>query len=165
MRKCWEMRQIEVDTDVFAAIWKSRKRTESNENQILRRILGLNDFSYDLPPVSAEGESVGGIIKVSKEVKHSNNESKGGALGAEIGMGKIRWVDDIQAVLKELGGRASLHNIYREVEKRRRAGGRSIPKTLEAVVRRTLEDHSSDSANFRGADLFKLVSRGEWELR
>lgn len=35
------MRQIEVSTDVFAAIWAARKEGEVNEDQVLRRILGV----------------------------------------------------------------------------------------------------------------------------
>lgn len=35
------MRQIEVSVDVFAAIWAARKDGESNEDEVLRRVLGL----------------------------------------------------------------------------------------------------------------------------
>ena len=80
-------------------------------------------------------------------------------------MGKIRWVDDVRAALRALGGSATLHEIYKATAARRREGNRSVPRTLEATVRRTLEDHSSDSANFRGADLFTNIGRGEWALR
>jgi len=82
--------------------------------------------------------------------------------------GKVRWVDDVRTALTKMGGEASLHSIYREVECIRREAGRSIPKTLEAVIRRTLEDHSSDSANYRGVDLFGLPEghgKGIWALR
>ncbi len=80
-------------------------------------------------------------------------------------MGKIRWVDDVFEAIRRLGGSATLHSIYKEVEKIRRNAGRSVPKTLDATIRRTLEDHSSDSANYRGTDLFTNIGRGEWAIR
>jgi hypothetical protein len=64
------------------------------------------------------------------------------------------WRDDVRSALQRLGGRASLFRIYKEVKAIRSAAGRSIPPSLEATVRRTLEDHSSDSENYRGQDLF-----------
>lgn len=109
------------------------------------------------------------IFRVPKEVSGSKNTLVGEKVMEESNMknfsGKIRWVDDVRASLVALGGSASLHAIYRDVEARRRKGNRSLPRTLEATVRRTLEDHSSDSANFRSADLFKNIGRGEWALR
>lgn len=80
-------------------------------------------------------------------------------------MGKIRWVDDVFEAIQRLGGTATLHSIYREVENIRRNAGRSVPKTLDATIRRTLEDHSSDSANYRGTDFFANIRRGEWAIR
>jgi hypothetical protein len=78
------------------------------------------------------------------------------------------WRDDVRDALTSLGGRASLQSIYRAVRDIRRSAGRSLPQSLEATVRRTLEDHSSDSANFRGADLFHMPEgkgAGVWSLR
>jgi hypothetical protein len=78
------------------------------------------------------------------------------------------WRDDVRLALGLLGGRASLFRIYREVERLRRDAGRSMPLELEATVRRTLEDHSSDSANYRGKDLFFMPEgkgAGIWALR
>ncbi len=83
--------------------------------------------------------------------------------------GTVTWRDDVKATLSHLGGKASLHSIYREIKKERRNAGRSVPRTLEAVVRRTLEDHSSDSDNYRGGlDLFYMPEGkgvGVWALR
>jgi hypothetical protein len=58
--------------------------------------------------------------------------------------------------------------IYREVRKIRRAMGRSVPASLEATVRKTLEDNSSDSDNYRGLDMFYMPhgkGAGVWGLR
>ncbi len=81
--------------------------------------------------------------------------------------GKVRWVDDVAYSLKELGGAATLHRIYRKVEEVRKMAGRSVPKSLDATVRQTIESHSSDSENWNESreDLFVRVSRGEWALR
>jgi hypothetical protein len=69
--------------------------------------------------------------------------------------GDATWRDDVREGLKRLGGRASLQAIYKEVEAVRRAGGRSIPRTFDAVVRKTLEENSTDSDAYReGPDLF-----------
>ena len=86
--------------------------------------------------------------------------------GAILGDGT--WRDDVQTALRRLGGRSSLSRIYKEVRAVRTAAGRSIPPSLEATVRRTLEDHSSDSENYRGADLFCMPEgkgAGVWGLR
>ncbi len=79
------------------------------------------------------------------------------------------WKDDVCMGLERLGGRASLHQIYEEVRGLRRAAARTIPKTFEAVIRRTLEENSSDSASYKGrSDLFRMAEgkgAGIWELR
>ena len=80
------------------------------------------------------------------------------------------WRDDVRAALEGLGGHASLRRIYKEVERIRRAAARSVPPTLEATIRRTLEDHSSDSENHHSGrpDLFWMPEgkgAGVWALR
>ena len=84
-------------------------------------------------------------------------------------IGDGTWRDDVREAIRRLGGKASLYRIYKEVEAIRRESCRSVPRTLEAVVRRTLEDHSSDSANYRGGrDLFCMPEgrgAGVWALR
>jgi hypothetical protein len=136
------MRNIEVSTEVFSRIWTLREEGEESEDAILRRVLPQN-------VTSASAKS------------HSPQPS----LGNVKGEGKMRWVDDIVTALKRLGGEASLDEIYRTTKAIRQSAGRSLPRTFEAVVRRTLEDHSSDSANYRAENLFKLIGRGTWALR
>jgi len=75
------------------------------------------------------------------------------------------WRDDITQALTNLGGAATLDQVYAEIL-RIRPGPH--PASLEAIIRRTLEEHSSDSASFRGPDLFRSVDglgRGRWGLR
>lgn len=159
------LRSIEISTEAFALIWAARKPPEESENEILLRILRNrgNEIMSGVRPILPVGHDL-------LEVKASIGESQeNNAIKPEEKMfGKVRWVDDVRAALVALGGKASLHAIYKEVERVRRAAGRTIPKTLDAVIRRTLEDHSSDSANFRGADLFCLPEghgKGIWALR
>jgi len=71
-------------------------------------------------------------------------------------------VDDIVQALKNLGGEATLRELYGEVERIR------IPpmsKTWPAKVRQTLEFHSSDSKVFKGKDYFHKIGKGIWALR
>lgn len=74
------------------------------------------------------------------------------------------WKDDLVAVLRELGGRGSLGEIYASIARIRQPRGQ-----WQATVRGTLERHSSDSENYRGGDdLFYSVGgigSGEWGLR
>lgn len=82
--------------------------------------------------------------------------------------GSATWADDLVTTLRNLGGKAPLARIYAEVEKIRRSAQRSLPPKLEETVRRTLEDHCSDSDNFRRRDLFCMAEgkgAGVWALR
>jgi hypothetical protein len=94
----------------------------------------------------------------------ANSASEG-----ESQMNDARWIDDVKRALTELGGKAPLQQIYDAVEKIRKEERRSVPRTLDATIRRTLEDHSADSRNYRGrADLFALPEgkgAGVWALR
>lgn len=170
------MRDITISIDVFAALWALREPEEQSENTILQRVIGEYVEYRRLAKISATAEPQAHSAhqeptkqdsppRVLKEV-YASEKTQGSKLPVgESEMGKIRWVDDVRAALRALGGSASLHEIYKATAARRREGSRSVPRTLEATVRRTLEDHSSDSANFRGADLFTNIGRGEWALR
>lgn len=46
------MRNIQVSTDVFAAIWKKRQDGEQNEDAILARLLGVKMAEPAEPPGS-----------------------------------------------------------------------------------------------------------------
>lgn len=159
------MRTISISTEVFSMIWAARRPPEETENEILIRILQaegpLSVSAIPIAPTPIDGAIE---VKTSKQEYLANRVN----MMEEPIFGKVRWVDDVKSALVTLGGRASLHMIYQQVERVRREAGRSVPKTIEAVIRRTLEDHSSDSANFRGADLFCLPEghgAGVWALR
>ncbi|GAP18878.1 DUF4268 domain-containing protein [Levilinea saccharolytica] len=72
------------------------------------------------------------------------------------------WVEDIIQALKNLGGQATLAQIYEEVKKIRTE---PLPDTYKASIRERIEAHSSDSSNFKGTDYFRKVEKGVWALR
>jgi hypothetical protein len=75
------------------------------------------------------------------------------------------WLEDIDTSLRNLGGIASLEELYEEVYQVRSG---PLPTSWKAIVRGTIEAHSSDSKVFRGTDIFFSVDgigRGIWGLR
>jgi hypothetical protein len=81
----------------------------------------------------------------------------------------VTWRDDVYNALEQIGRKGPLHEIYKTTRKIRIGAGRSVPRTLEGTIRRTLEDNSSDSANYKGGpDLFRMSEgkgAGIWALR
>lgn len=76
------------------------------------------------------------------------------------------WVTDITSALGNLGGVAAYADLYREIARIRPA--HQLTKSWQASVRRTVEQHSSDSKIFIGEDLFYSVDgigAGKWGLR
>ena len=74
-----------------------------------------------------------------------------------------RWVDEIHACLEALGGAARLEDIYLYIE---RTTTRELSNSWRDTIRRTLGDHSSDSAHFaKNDDLFENTAYGHWKLR
>jgi hypothetical protein len=144
------MRQIEVSTDVYARIWALREPGEETESAILARVL-----------FSAASHGAG---------SHLTSERHEEATEVHLmSATKATWAHDLVSVLRSMGGKARLERIYDAVEKHRRAHARSVPRTLEATVRRTLENHSSHSQNYLGGvDLFCMPEgkgAGVWALR
>ena len=82
---------------------------------------------------------------------------------------KVRWIDDVVEALRRLGGRAHYDALYSTVRSIRSAAGRSLPPSTEAIIRREVENHSSDSEAFLGErDLFHApegLGAGVWALR
>ena len=77
------------------------------------------------------------------------------------------WKEDIVQALKNLGGKAHLSAIYKEVERIR--GKNNLNPTWDRTVQRELESHSSDSdAYLKKDDLFYMAEgkgKGVWGLR
>ncbi len=74
----------------------------------------------------------------------------------------MTWVEEIVAAFEALDGAARYKDLYEFIE---RTTNRSLTPEWKASVRRTIEDHSSDSANHRAADLFQHLDTGFWCLR
>lgn len=76
-----------------------------------------------------------------------------------------KWDDDIVQALENLGGSAGYDDIYAQIARIRP----DLPESWKAIVRRRIQDLSSDSAGFKhGADLFFSVEglgSGVWGLR
>ena len=137
------MRTIEISTDVFSLIWAARQAGEETEDDILKRVLASEPPKAE-PPKWSKVES--------------NTKGK-----------RVLWRDDIVDALRRLGGEADLHEIYRKVTDIRQKEGRSLPPSVDAVIRRELENNSSDSESFTGhRNLFRSVNGiggGRWALR
>lgn len=78
------------------------------------------------------------------------------------------WVEDVVEYFRELGGEAHYSDLYRHIAQNPR---RSLGRSWQAVVRRTIEEHSSDSTIWSKRhlpDLFRSVDGlggGRWALR
>jgi HNH endonuclease len=75
------------------------------------------------------------------------------------------WAEDITLALEQLGGIASLSDIYEKVSAIR---SKPHPADLGASVRGCIERNSSDSSVFNGKDLFfsvQGIGGGIWGLR
>lgn len=152
------MRGIEVSTEVFARIWALREEGEETENAVLKRVLAMVPSSPSDAALPALAPS---IVQTPTAKPFYDRGPRTWS--------QPTWATDLAEVLEALGGRARLQQIYDEVEKLRRREGRSVPTQLGATVRRTLENHSSDSHNYTGgADLFSMPDgkgAGVWALR
>lgn len=151
------MRTIDVSTEVFARIWALRADGEESEDVILSRVLQRG--SSQAAPVASLTPGPNAMPATPKAFYDRGPRT----------WTQPTWATDLAEVLIGLGGRARLPQIYEAVEKLRRKEGRSVPPQLGATVRRTLENHSSDSHNYRGgADLFCMPEgkgAGVWALR
>jgi len=136
-------------------------------NWFFRDQTGLRKSVSDLrdpATIARKGTHTANDKIISGKEKYSKLQNDGG----NNMLDKIRWCDDIKTALEEMGGQASLNRIYQRVTEIRKVAGRSIPNSLEATVRRTLEDFSSDSDNYRGKDWFCMPEgkgSGFWALR
>jgi len=78
---------------------------------------------------------------------------------------KVSWKDEIVTTLKELGGRATLTEIYDYIEKHT---NKILSENWKAMIRYTLQLHSSDTQTFKrgkGEDLFCRLDKGYWGIK
>jgi hypothetical protein len=71
------------------------------------------------------------------------------------------WRDIVADALRDLGGAASLEEVYSTILSRHAA---ELAPTWQATVRRTLGDHSTSSQHFRGEHVFNQIAPGRWAL-
>ena len=72
------------------------------------------------------------------------------------------WVEDIVRAITNIGGQATLTQIYDEVKQIRQG---PLPKMWQHIIQDTIYQHSSDTQKFQGNDLFRKVDKGVWSLR
>lgn len=75
------------------------------------------------------------------------------------------WRDTIIKAFQNLGGKANYDELYSEIERLRNKKNLSLSAQWKASVRKEIEIHSSDSANFRTDDVFCKIGLGYWGLR
>ena len=80
-------------------------------------------------------------------------------------MAQEKWIESIIQAFENLGGEAEYNDLYDEIKRIRLSKGINLTKAWTASVRRTIEDHSSDSDNFKSDDIFKKLGYGHWGLR
>ena len=82
---------------------------------------------------------------------------------------KRKWIDDVLEGILALGGKGYYSDIYKSVKETRIRNGSRIPKSFEAIIRREIENHSSDSKVYLGKrNLFaapKGLGAGYWVVR
>ena len=74
----------------------------------------------------------------------------------------MSWIEELINVYNELGGSARYKEVYELIVRR---GNVNLTREWKASVRKTVEDHSSDSENFKSLDIFKKIGKGHWGLR
>src|SRR5688572_17200602 len=79
------------------------------------------------------------------------------------------WIDDIALALQRLNGIAEYNDLYREIENIKNERNEPLVNDWHAVVRRTIQQNSSDSQSWlKRRDLFYSVDglgHGKWGLR
>lgn len=79
------------------------------------------------------------------------------------------WSSDVETAMKRIAGPANYEEIYETVREVRLSQGRSWPSTAESVVRREIQEASSDSKSWKGLkDSFTSVNglgKGIWAIR
>ncbi|MBO6673861.1 MAG: hypothetical protein JJ908_07150 [Rhizobiales bacterium] len=82
---------------------------------------------------------------------------------------KTKWIEDVVTGLGRIDGAGHLAAIYDAVLAVRKENGHRIPVSAEAIIRRILEENSSQTESFKGKqDLFVApngVGAGYWALR
>ncbi len=149
------MRQIAIDTETFSLIWAARRPGEESENEIISRVFKQKNASGTL--VDSSGDKA--MTKSATAVRHRHVANLRDAY----------WWQVVQHALEGLGKPSSLSDIYKAVIAISKDCDRKMPTEIEATVRGTLEDNSSDSERYKQVrDVFSMpegTGAGVWGLR
>lgn len=74
----------------------------------------------------------------------------------------MRWLEEIVDAFGALGGAARYDDLYEYIARTTR---RQLPPSWKSIIRRNIEEHSSDSIAKRYEDLFQKLGHGHWGLR
>ena len=158
-----EMREICISTEVFAQIWSRRKDGEESEDEILRRLLA--DIGEKSPNSLDE---ISDHYLDQKEITSMQSVSVRKSSRFDVDAHSAWW-EVVYSALKKLGGEASLHYIYKEVELLCKSVGKKLPRDIGATVRGTLEDNCAQSDRYKAIrDVFGMPygkGKGIWNLK
>ncbi len=166
-------RPVLLSPDVIHKIWSLWLDGDADEDAILRRV--LNDIDPDICYSETKRKLVSqtAIHEHEEEKIYEVNDDRCEAVLVNpaathdpVPFGKVRWVDDIREALIEIGGEANLQAIYQIVEMKRKAAGRTTPKSLDATVRQSIEAHCPTSDNYKKGNgkYFAHVARGRYRI-
>jgi hypothetical protein len=74
----------------------------------------------------------------------------------------MRWLDEIIEALNALGGASRYEDLYEYIA---RTTSRELAPSWKAIIRRTIEEHSTDSIAFKYENIFQKLGHGHWGLR
>lgn len=121
-----------------------------NHSTVKNKILEINLFQsmQDLNKINT-GETYEKVVPKKFKVSRGNS--------------KRSWADYCRTALEELGGKASLKEIYKKVDEIRRINDEKRIKDPTAAIRNALESHSRG----KGKDLFipEKIGSGIWMLK
>ncbi len=174
----------------FIQLWKSFQSTTANiikqlnlslggpsefaSLHILRNILRHeelidDELSYELEVLIEFRNRLvhdANITFSESEVSHRIDQLKESTEELQALLSKNQsWKELVVSALEALGREANLADIYGYIEEHAR---RELPQNWNAMVRYTLQLHSSDTKTFErgsGEDLFQRLDRGYWALR
>ncbi len=166
----------------FQRLSESRKEDLKERLRILGNLANPSSYEYSQEEVdSIFSEIVNAMQEAKSKFEKNLPDRKTNAkksmktgpdenvsIGGKSNATKRKWskktlVDVVIEALRQLGGCGRYADIYRKCEE---LSGRETTMGRMAAIRKTIEDHSSDSANFQhGADYFYKVEKGTWGLR
>jgi hypothetical protein len=153
---------------------KLEKQIHSITNDDSNKIKSFNKYLYNLEKTNNFNKDfinqLEKMKKVRNEIVHDINFTKNNnlhiylkeleKLNAEL---QYSWKEEIIKALHELGGSATLDEIYDYIEKNTT---RKLADSWKSSIRKTIYLYSSDTEVYLGKeDLFERIDKGKWKLR